>query len=332
MKQFALGWSHGDALVLSTAAMLAECRFDLGGEDFRPFARAPWMGQVSNPAIIGHLRELGGDFACLPFGAGPPQPIGPPEWAELMGEPPLGPIHGPAGDAEWELVARTEHSVTVGLDYPAHSLVRRLERRVGGQPGSPVLESSLTIYPRRSGAVSVGLHPILRLPEKPVQLQLEAEFEFGLVHPRQVGAGEAQEFSALAAVPHRGGHIDLSHVPLGEPNFSVQLCGMRGPLRAVFLEEGAGVEIDWDRDLLPSLQIWCTDGGIEGEPWQGRYRGIGLEPIASAFDLNTRLSERPNPISRRGVATAVQLQADTPLTLSHTVSAFATGSTAAGGG
>jgi len=31
------------------------------------------------------------------------------------------------------------------------------------------------------------------------------------------------------------------------------------------------------------LQIWHTDGGIGGPPWHNRFRGIGLEPVASAF-------------------------------------------------
>ena len=73
-----LQWSHGEATVLTTAAMLAECSFALPSGDFSPFARAPWIGNISDPEISGHLRELGGDFVCLPFGVGreirnPPQ-------------------------------------------------------------------------------------------------------------------------------------------------------------------------------------------------------------------------------------------------------------------
>jgi hypothetical protein len=322
MDRFRLQWSHGEAEVLSTAAMLADCRFDLPSGPFRPYARAPWMGTVTDKAIIGHLRELGGDFACVPFGAGPAEPMGPPEWASLMTDPPLLPIHGPAGDAEWQLVSQSRSSVTLGLDYPADSIVRRLERTIAGRDGQAVLASSLTIHPRRSGSISVGLHPILRLPDRPGRLELQARFAFGLVHPRQVATGQAQEFSSLTAVPQPEGMIDLSHVPIGKPNVSVQLCGMQGPLRALYLDEGAGIELDWDRAILPSLQIWYTDRGIEGAPWNGAYRGIGVEPIASAFDLNTALSTRDNPISRRGIRTAVELTEGAPLTIEHTVAAY----------
>lgn len=322
MTEYRLNWSHGQAVVLSTAAVLADCRFDLPAGAFRPFARAPWMGTMDDPNIIGHLRELGGDFACVPFGAGPAEPIGPRDWAELISEPPLLPIHGPAGDAEWVLVAQTDSSVTLGLDYPDNHIVQRLERTVLGREGSPILESELTIYPRRSGSISIGLHPILRLPETPGRLQLQADFAFGLVHPRQVRDGDMQEFSRLDSVPTPSGVVDMSHLPLSTKNFSVQLCGTTGPLRAVFLDEAMGIELDWDRTILPSLQIWYTDRGIDGAPWHGQYRGVGVEPIASAFDLNTAVSTQPNPINRRGVPTDVALNAGIPLRITQKVSAF----------
>lgn len=322
MKQHQLTWSHGEAVVLSTAAMLADCTFQLPSGPFRPYARAPWMGTIDDPDVTGHLRELGGDFVCVPFGAGPAEPVGPAEWASLMSDPPLRPIHGPAGDAEWTFVSRDAASVTLSLSYSSTSIVSRLERTIRGCAGIPKLESSLTIYPRHTGRISVGLHPILQLPDAPGRLQLQAEFDFGLVHPRHLSDGQQQEFSSLETVPWPEGGIDLTHVPLGKPNVSVQLCGMRAPLRALFLDDRTGVEIDWDRAILPSLQIWCTDRGIDGPPWHGQYRGIGVEPIASAFDLNTALSSRPNPISKRGIRTWVDLVAGDPLTINHSVTAF----------
>ncbi|GHA18536.1 hypothetical protein GCM10007989_12300 [Devosia pacifica] len=309
--------------MLSTAAVLADCAFYVGERTFRPYARAPWMGTIDDPEIIGHLRELGGDFVCVPFGAGSETPFGPEAWAALMTDAPERPIHGPAGDEDWEVISHTEDSITLGLDYPEDSIVRRLERTVSGTAGAPILESTLTIYPRKAGAISAGLHPILQLPEGRGRLSLEAEFAFGLVHPRQCSNEDAQEFSSLASVPAAGGPIDMSNVPVGVPNFSVQLCGMKGPVRALFLDEGMGVELDWDRELLPSVQLWCTDRGIDGAPWNGEFRGIGVEPIASAFDLNTRLSARPNPINRRGVATALVLDGEAPVRLRHVMTAFA---------
>lgn len=321
MSEHVLKWAHGEAVVLSTAAVLADCRFDLGGKAFRPFARAPWMGTVTDMSIIGHLRELGGDFVCVPMGSGGPAPQAPPEWAALMDRPRDWPIHGPAADEEWTITAADASSVTLSLDYPETSPVLRLERRVAVRPDAPALDSTLTIFARRAAPISVGLHPIFRLPEQPGRLRLEAEFAFGLVHPRQV-AGE-QEFSSLAAVPQANGPVDVSHPPLGsQKNLNVQLCGMRSPMKATWLDEGAGMVLDWDRTQLPSLQIWHTNRGVEAPPWNGQYRGLGLEPIAAAFDLNDAISTGPNPINRRGVATAIDIRPETPTIIRHSVVAF----------
>lgn len=318
-------WSHGEAKVLATAAMLDTCLFDLPNGRFTPFARAPWMGTIEDKSIVGHLRELGGDFVGIPFGTGRPMPDAPPEWAALMQEPPQHPIHGPSGDADWTIAAATDHSVTLTLDYPEDSPVLRLERIVAGRPGEPAIDFTLRVVARRKANLSLGLHPNFRLPEEPRRLRLDADFAFGLVYPAQAAHGQ-QEFSDLSQVPQPGGKtIDFSHVPLTpRADRLAQLCGMRGPLTGTYLDEGAGFELDWDRTLLPSLHIWHTDGGIGGSPWNNRFRGIGLEPLASAFDLNTAQSARPNPINERGVATTVAIDPAAPLFVRHSVRAFAT--------
>lgn len=319
MGEYHLHWSHGEATVLTTAAMLAECRFALPSGDFSPFARAPWMGNIDNPEIPGHLRELGGDFACLPFGIGREVRNPPDNWKPLLIGTTTGPIHGPAADEDWEVLNASASAITLGLHYPETSPVLRVERTIVGHSGEPTLDCEFRIFARRRAAISAGLHPILRLPDTPGRLHIVADFAFGLTHPAYGGA----EFSRLDSVRGPAGIVDLSHVPLRpRADINAQLCGMFGPLRATYLDEGAGLEIDWDRTLLPSLQIWHTDGGIAGAPWNNTYRGIGLEPVASAFDLDSSVSCAPNPINTRGVATAIQLDPFAPITIRHTFHAF----------
>ncbi len=113
-----LQWSHGHATVLTTAAMLAECQFALPSGSFSPFARAPWMGSVTDPKISGHLRELGGDFACLPFGIGRDIPHPAADWKPLLTGATGGPIHGPAADEEWEVLEANASTITLGLNSP----------------------------------------------------------------------------------------------------------------------------------------------------------------------------------------------------------------------
>lgn len=319
MGEYHLQWSHGEATVLTTAAMLAECRFVLPSGDFSPFARAPWMGSIHDREISGHLRELGGDFVCLPFGIGREIGNPPQDWKPLLTGATFGPVHGPAADAEWEVLSASASAITLGLHYAQTSPVLRVERTIAARAGEPTLDCTFRIFARRKAAISVGLHPILRLPDKPGRLQISAEFAFGLTHPAYGG----EEFSRLDSVRGPNGLIDLSHVPLQpRTDINAQLCGMRGPLRAIYLDEGAGLEIDWDHAFLPSLQIWHTDCGISGSPWHNSYRGIGLEPVASAFDLDTTVSCAPNPINSRGVATAIQIDPSTPVIICHSFRAF----------
>lgn len=326
MTAHALHWRHGQARVLTTAAMLAECAFHLPGGPFAPFARAPWMGRVTDPAFAGHLRELGGDFVCLPFGRARAIPCAPPDWAPMLTVDGVGHVHGPAADQDWIVTSASDSAITLALDYPAASGILRIERTIAARPDAPALDFAWTIHALAPLRVAVGLHPILRLPDAPGRLHLSADFAFGLIHPGQTPPGTAQGFASLSAVPGPGGPVDLAHVPLApRTDLNVQLCGLRGPLTARYLDEGAGVVLDWDRTLLPSLQIWHTDGGISGPPWHGQFRGIGVEPVASAFDLGNAVSTGPNPIAARGIATAIALDPAAPLTIRHSIAAFALG-------
>ena len=314
MTAHQLNWSHGSARVLTTAAMLTDCEFLVNGKGFAPFARAPWLDNPKDDGVTGHLRVLGGDFVCLPFGIGRAVAGAPPDWQAILTGPTAGPIHGPAAELDWTVSAACGSAITLTLDYPQASPVRRVERKIAVRDNAPALDFSLVIHARRRSAISVGLHPILRLPDTPGRLHLAAAFAFGLTHP----VYGAASFASLE-------EIGLSHVPLvPRRDLNAQLCGMQGPLRATYLDEGARVELDWDRSLLPSLQIWHTDGGIGGAPWHHAYRGIGVEPIASAFDLDTAVSCGPNPINARGVATSLQIDPENPVTIAHSIRAFAT--------
>jgi hypothetical protein len=166
MTSHNLVWAYGQARVLTTAAMLADCTFKLPRGPFAPFARAPWMGTVSDPTISGHLRELGGDFVCLPFGRARTIPDAPADWAKVLtvNEPSM--IHGPAADAEWTVDDATANTITLSLPYPDTSPVARLSRTIVARENAPALDLSLAIHARRAASVSVGLHPNLRLPDQ----------------------------------------------------------------------------------------------------------------------------------------------------------------------
>jgi hypothetical protein len=59
--------------------------------------------------------------------------------------------------------------------------------------------------------------------------------------------------------------------------------------------------------------MWIHDRGLDDPPWNGRYRGLGLEPMASAFDGPWEVSAGLNPLNAQGFATAVAVDPATPV-------------------
>lgn len=333
MKQpetWSISWPFGETGVLATGAMLWDCRFRLpSGRRIAPFAACPWAGEDSAEmrAQPGHMRWLGGEFACLPFGAGGPVREPAPDWRHLFDGRVNDPPHGPAANADWTLAAATPSSLELTLDYPAGHDVARLARRIAGVVDRPALDLALTIEARRDCAWPVGLHPILALPERPAALTLEAEFGVGLTYPGIVEPGAmltlpGQTFADLRSVPGPGGKADLTRLPPAHPAEDVvQLFDVAGPVRAVYADEGYAVSVDWDRALLPSCQIWVSDRALQSFPWRGRFRGLGIEPTASAFDFAQGVSQAANPIAAMGYPTAVRLAAGKPLTIRYRIEA-----------
>src|SRR5690606_4487834 len=258
------------------------------GRWVRPMATAPW-GEVLDPAIPGHLRRLGGEFFCLPFGGGGTvrDPVA--GWESLTSSSVNEPMHGPAANQDWEIMVRDANSVRLSLDLPDEYPISRIERYIRIDTSSPSARATMTLHIRRDGRVPVAFHPILRLPEKLSRLVLSASFEQGftypaLIEPDRMACEPGQTFTGLERVPERrGGRADLSHLPLAQRvDDVVLLAGMKAPLRGAFLDDGFALTVDWPRNLLPHCLVWIHDRGIDVPPWNGTYRGIGIEPLASA--------------------------------------------------
>lgn len=326
---WSLDWSHGKARVLATGGILWECAFRLAdGRWFAPLAQAPWGGKLAEDRFPGHMRWLGGEFPCLPFGVGGllREPV--PAWAGVLDNAVNEPAHGHAANDPWQAVSAGADHVEIRLEYPENHDIARLTRRIRAVPGRPRLDLELVVEARRDCRYPLGLHPILRLPERPRALRIEARFALGMTYPAVVEpdrmlAEPGRDFHDLAAVPGRqGGHVDLSRMPSGaEAEDVVQLLGISGPVQATFLDEAAALELDWDRALLPACQIWISDRALKTEPWNGSFRGLGIEPTASAFDFARSVSLARSPINDRGYATSIAFAPGRPVTLRYSLEA-----------
>jgi hypothetical protein len=146
-------------------------------------------------------------------------------------------------------------------------------------------------------------------------LEINADFSLawsypGILEPDRMVCEPGQQFKSLRDAPRRhGGRIDLHRLPLGPPTEDVVLmAGMRRPVCATFHGESFVLELDWNREQLPHCMMWMHDRGSDAEPWAGRYRGLGLEPMAAAFDGPWSLSVGPNPLNAAGYATSVLIR------------------------
>lgn len=317
MEKFQIGSEGVVATFVRTSAMLVDATFTTrSGLTFAPFARGDWVGRAPLGSMLpGHIRVLGGDFAALPFGsASRPSDLAA-EWDECVPEGPPEPQHGLAAEAEWCVVEHQRHRIAFELSYPETDAIHTLRRTIVADASRPRLDFTLEVRARRDVQCPIALHPIFQLPELHRGLHIDVPFARGFTYPATAVPGFGltapwQAFASLEQVPlARGSAGDLSRWPLEMPAEEVLLLtGVSGPARLRDDSSGAQVVLDWDRGVLPSLQLWVSDRAQLDPPWNGRYRGIGVEPCASAFDFHPRTSAGVNPLTRRGVRTAVDLQ------------------------
>lgn len=328
-KVWRLDWNCGTADVLSTGAILHYCTFRLpDGRIFSPLASAPWAGDPAYRDLPGHMRWLGGEFVCLPFGVGGAFETVDPAWRKLLNGSSNAPPHGLCANEPWRLIAHDQQQLAMAFDYPPDSCVKRVVRSIGVMRDASALDMSFGIEVRRECRLPVGIHPIIDLGLPVERLKLNAAFDVGLTYPAIIPpnamlTAPGRAFDRLTDVPAvGGGRVDLSRLPKPEPAEDVvQLCGVRGPVTLDFLDAGARLTVDWDTTLLPSCLIWIGDRALQNRPWLGRFRGLGIEPIAAAFDFAEDVSLARNPIAKRGFSTALHVSPEEPKTIRYRLEA-----------
>jgi hypothetical protein len=326
IERWPFAWAHGRGEVQALGGMVGPVSFRLRGQVVQPFAIAPWSDEPQPPEVPGHLRRLRGAFPCLPFGVGAPLLDAAPGWESVGALPMDGPPHGASSNADWTLLARDARGLTLGFDDAAGGL--RLYQRLQPDPGAAALTVTLEARSDRAQRLPVGQHYLLRLPPAPARIEIEAGFGFGMTYPGTLTPGVSrtlpgQRFQRLAAVPGLAGPLDLARLKVTPPlEEVVQLCGVTGPVVVRYPDEGWAAQIDWDRALLPSCLIWIGGGGIAEAPWRNRFLGLGVEPIAAAFDLAPAASAGDSPLARAGVATALDFAAGEARTIVSRIELF----------
>lgn len=330
-------WAHGQFAVSAAGGFLAELQFVVGARPIEPLYRAPWIGELP-PVAEPLLRGLRGEFLCLPFGVSyPPDAVADPAWrAALQCGPdaasaPLGSsdrfVHGYPTVHDWQLVADGVDALTIAIDFPADSPIRRVTRTLRPDPREAALDVACIIEARRKARRPAGLHPNFVLPATPGSLRIEpARYAFGMTHPAGPEKGVSRAlpgavFSDLAAVPlAAGGQGRFDRLPFAFDTEEILLLGGCDG-HVTLCDEAVGVahRLSWNAEQLPSLLLWMSNRGRRAAPWSGRNLCLGVEPVASAFDLGCEASLADNPVARRGVATALQLDPARPTELRYRI-------------
>ncbi|MFT6864043.1 MAG: hypothetical protein ACJAVK_002605 [Akkermansiaceae bacterium] len=284
---------------------LAPLVFHLPERDVSPYALAPWRPAEypDQPPLLSVLR---GDFLCLPFGG---QTDGPP--------------HGDPANASWELLEKSERSLT--LVQKASDSGATIQKIVAVRPGQHAVFVEHQIS-NLDGHFSYGTHPILDLShlEEGQGRVTTSPFRWASVFPdsfANLDDGETQSlkigapFDTLNSVSlASGGTTDLTRYPQRPGHDDL----------VMMVNEAATEEqpFAWSATVLdgylwfalknpsdfPATLLWLSNGGRPTAPWNGRHTGrLGIEEVCSHFCHGIEIS-RKDLLRDEGIPTTRRFQ------------------------
>lgn len=293
--------------------MLAPVAFRLGDRVVSPYSLSPWKPDEVDAELPVLLKNLRGDFFCLPFG---PQENGLP--------------HGVTANCAWHLVSETESSLTLGID--ASDVAANVMKTISLRPGHTAIYCEHRIS-ELEGDFSYGNHPILdlsALPEGAARVSV-SPFRWGSVYPEVFsnpadGARQALKiaalFSDLREVPlDDGSTTDLTRYPAraGADDLVMMVSEDATPEQpfawtAVVLDGYVWFSLKNPADF-PATLFWLSNGGRSAAPWESRHLGrLGIEDVCSYFCDSVDLS-RKDLLHNLSVPTSRSFNKDEPVTL-----------------
>ncbi|MCZ7483143.1 hypothetical protein [Rhizobium rhizogenes] len=319
----ALAWAHGCVAVQSLGGMLGPVLFLLpDGRQVSPLHVAPWGNEAEREKLPEILQELRGEWPCVPFGSDAGRKL-PPGWS-ATGESfdGAGVPHGYSSNVHWTWNNCDERQIAMECRYPDLHPIRLLRRRIIPDQSAAAIDIILEIEVRHPCRLPIGLHPTFRLSPRPGSVIIEPGacdqvWSFpGDVEPGAALFAPHRQWPSLGTVETRGGStVDAAKVPLAENTEDLlQLSGIDGRLALHYRDEGFRARLTWQKEHFPSLLLWYSNHGRKAYPWNGRHLALGVEPVASAFDLGPAVSNAANPLASSGIATAIAFEPDRTFT------------------
>ena len=294
------------------------------GRRISPLFLPAWATQGEQ---TGFLENLRGDFPCVPFGGAPASATLPEGWNpdETTADPDAF-AHGYGAHHRWELVEAGDTLVRIGVAYPRSHPIEGVIRTVSLSANEPKVFFEDQISVRSDCRIPIGLHPVFRLPEERGMASLclpdcrALRTYPGRVDTSSIFAPDAIAESAQAVPLRAGGVVDATRLPMDMPTEELlMLCGVEaGRATLENRAEGYRTILEWDAELLPNCLLWFSNRGRSFAPWNGQNLCLGIEPIASAFDLGTSISLGKTPLDTQ---TSLSLGAGDCIMLKHAISA-----------
>lgn len=318
-KNFLLKWSGGEINISSMGCMMVP-KFKLDNNYINPLHSAEWINDKSQEYnnLPGILKQLSGDFPCVPFGINSPVEQLSSEWINCYSEEPyiVNEPHGYAANNDWEPIEISKLRVKFKIIYPQDDNVDYLIRTIEVNDDEiHTIKCSLEVSVKKDCTLPIGFHPMIKIPSEKNKIKIiPGNFKFGLTYPGLVLPGKTlgaigKEFTTIEKVPgFKGNDIDISQPPF-EGNYEdlFQLCGIDGSMAVENYKDNFRLKYTWNPDHFSSVLMWLSNKGREEYPWNSKHVSFGLEPITSTFGLSTHISNNPaNPIHSRGVPTSLK--------------------------
>ena len=329
-KLGSIAWDRGRLDVQALGGMIGPVEVVLDdGRAIRPFAVAPWSDapaedwEATAPPLLKRLR---GDWLCLPFGLpGKPRADLDADWLDGLDVDLASPDpaqHGACANADWRLEKAEPRALTMSFAPDEEFPISRIERRISAADGAPTIFVETRIAARAPCELPWGVHPTFHLPEEP------GAFEIGFggnatafTYPGFFEAGvsrvaHAKVSAGIGAVPMLDGSTrSFSSLPLPFDTEELLLvAGHAGVARLANRAEGYRIVMEWDPKVFPGVLLWVSNRGRRHAPWNGRFLGLGVEPVCAPFDLGYAHAVNPkSPLRAQGVATATRFSPERDL-------------------
>ncbi|MFD0960639.1 DUF4432 family protein [Paenibacillus chungangensis] len=207
------------------------------------------------------------------------------------------PKHGDIQHRRWDykIVEHTSSRIKVSMWTESGVLPFRLERTIGmtSHSGSLYLHECVTNIGQERLPYLWGHHVTfggafldgrctIQLPACRVFKREEYDSSTSRLHPSAAGT--------LAAMPGRTeGTVDLTAFPTGPCSEMVFADGMKEHWCSVYNERlETGIGLSWDGEAFPYVWLWMESRGEQAAPYNGRVRGMALEPQSSAVPVLER--------------------------------------------